>query len=84
MLRIMDFKIKQSYTIWLEFSDGISGDICVKDLVGKGVFKCWENYETFKKAKKDPITGTLMWKDKNSTIIDLDPYKLHDDIKTSN
>lgn len=78
MLKIDAFDVRQDYKIWILFSDGTEGEVCLKDMVGKGVFKYWEDYENFKRVSTDPITGTLSW---NGDIpIDLDPYQLKQDL----
>jgi hypothetical protein len=38
------------YRLYLEFSDGSSGEVDLSDLAGKGVFKAWNDYSFFQKV----------------------------------
>jgi hypothetical protein len=39
-----------NYRLYLEFSDGVKGEVDLSDLAGKGVFKVWNDYSFFQKA----------------------------------
>lgn len=38
------------YRLYLEFSDGVTGQVDLSDLAGKGVFEAWNDYSFFKKV----------------------------------
>ena len=38
------------YRLWVKYSDGVEGIADLSDLVGKGVFALWNDYEEFKKV----------------------------------
>jgi len=76
-LKVTQCRAKDNYVLWVKFSDGISGEVNLSDLVGKGVFDLWKSADEFKKVKIDPVSGTVCWSDS----IDLDPYVLHEDIR---
>ena len=60
-LKICDCKVLKDYKLQITFADGLKGVVTVKYLVGKGVFKLWEDYEQFKKVEIDPISKTVSW-----------------------
>ena len=39
-----------AYRIWLRYADGVSGQIDLSHLAGKGVFKVWDEPGYFEKA----------------------------------
>jgi hypothetical protein len=40
-----------NHRIYLEFSDGVKGQIDLSDLAGKGVFQAWNDYDFFKRVR---------------------------------
>lgn len=40
-----------NYRIYLEFSDGVKGQVDLSRLAGKGVFEAWTNYDFFKRVR---------------------------------
>ena len=70
--KIIRCDVLDNYRLSLVFEDGLVGVVDLSYLVGKGVFKIWDNYEEFKQVNIDPITKTICWKDQ----IDLDPINL--------
>ena len=75
--KITKCKVLKNYNLEITFADGLSGIIDLSHLVGRGVFKIWNNYDEFKKVKIDPITKTVCWNDK----IDLDSFKIRKEIQ---
>ena len=65
----------EDYKLDITFADGVSGVVDVSDLVGKGVFALWKNYEEFKQVQIGS-TGELIWSDQ----IDLCPEAIYLDI----
>jgi hypothetical protein len=70
--KIIKCKPLADYQIEVVFADGLKGTVDLKHLVGKGVFKIWNNYKEFQKAKVNPITKTIEWPGE----IDLDSFKI--------
>jgi hypothetical protein len=69
---IVEVKPLESYHLWVRFSDGVEGVLDLSDLVGKGVFALWNDYEAFKRVHIGP-SGELMWDDQ----VDLCPDALY-------
>ena len=61
------------YKIQLAFEDGINGEIDLSYLKGKGIFKAWDNYSTFKKVYIDEETKSIAW----SREIEIDSNNLY-------
>jgi len=74
--KIVSCKAKPDYILWVQFDDGIEGEIDLSDLVGLGVFKAWESKEFFETVKIDPESETVCWGEE----IDLDPYVIKQEI----
>ncbi|MGO9156644.1 DUF2442 domain-containing protein [Mycobacterium sp.] len=56
----------------MQFEDGTHGAVDLSHLVGKGVFRKWEDYQTFCQVRIGP-TGELAWGDE----LDLCPDALY-------
>lgn len=54
--------------IWLRFSDGVSGEIDLSPLVGKGVFQAWRNPDFFRSVRL--ADGAATWGDDLSLCSD--------------
>ena len=50
MVRPIRVETRPGYRIWLEYSDGVSGDIDLSYLVGRGIFKVWNELGYFEKV----------------------------------
>ena len=46
--KLVEVKACEGYRIWVRFDDGVSGEVDLSHLVGKGVFKAWDDPEFFK------------------------------------
>lgn len=77
--RIIECRPMPNYILWIKFSDGVNGEVDLSDLVGKGVFKLWNNREEFDKVVIDSEAGTVCW----AQTIDLDPCRLREDVLKS-
>jgi len=75
MKQIVKVKVLEDYRLDLKFADGAAGIADVSDLVGKGVFSLWEDYDEFRKVQIGSI-GELAWGDQ----IDLCPDALYIEI----
>ena len=67
---------RPGYRIWIRFADGAAGEVDLSDLVGKGVFRTWEDPAAFAKVSIDPESGTVAW----PGGIDLAPDALYRDV----
>jgi len=74
--KIIKCEPHENYRLWIQFDDGIEGEVDLKSLVGKGVFSAWNSIEFFNSVHVDKRTDTVAWGDD----IDLDPYVLRNSI----
>ncbi len=58
---IKEFKAMPKYKLWLQFDDGINGEVDLSSKIGKGVFKFWEDFNNFSKAKLSQDGRSLHW-----------------------
>jgi len=72
MRKITKVKVLQSYKLELTFDDGVCGTVDLSDLVGKGVFSLWRDYEAFAQVRMGS-SGELAWGDQ----VDLCPDALY-------
>lgn len=77
MNRIVKATAKDNYQLWVKFDDGCEGIVNLGELVGKGVFKIWEDEAVFKQVQIDPVSKTVSWMNGK---IDLDPDVLYSDV----
>ncbi|MEI7481025.1 MAG: DUF2442 domain-containing protein [Elusimicrobiota bacterium] len=77
MHKIAEVKPLEAYKVRIRFSDGVSGDVDLSDMAGKGVFLAWSDLEFFNKVYIDPQTHTLCW----PGGIDVAPEVLYENIK---
>ncbi len=77
LTRITETTAKENYQLWIKFDNGYEGVVYLREYVGKGVFKAWENEEVLKQVEIDPIAKTVFWLNGE---IDLDPDVLYEDI----
>lgn len=75
-LKIIECKPLDGYRLWLLFDDGVSGEVNLKNLVGKGVFSSWESLDFFNSVRIDKKSDTVAWGDD----LDLDPYVLYNQV----
>ncbi len=47
MLKISSAKALPGYKIWIQYSDGVGGEVDLSHLVGKGVFSAWKDANVF-------------------------------------
>lgn len=74
--KIVACKPKPHYHVWIQFDDGLEGEVDLSYLVGQGVFKAWKSVDFFNQVRVDSKTDTLTW----GEDIDLDPYVLREKI----
>jgi hypothetical protein len=64
---------KDNYKIYLEYDDGVSGEVDLSHLAGKGVFQYWNDYNNFKKVYINTESHAIAW----SEEIDICPDNLY-------
>ena len=75
MIRPVKVEPRPKYRIWVEFSDGVAGEVDLSDLAGRGVFAAWNEQGVFEKVHIDS-TGAVAW----SEDVDLCPDALYMEI----
>lgn len=75
MFKPVKLKALPDYKIWVKYSDGVEGEVDFSSLVGKGVFKLWNDYSAFQKVYIGSH-GEIAWSDK----IDLCPDAIYMEI----
>ena len=75
MIRPVKVEPRPKYRIWVEFSDGVAGEIDLSDSAGRGVFAAWNEPGFFEKVHVDSY-GAVAW----SEDIDLCPDALYMEI----
>lgn len=75
MLKVVQIKALPDYQLWLKFSDGVEGKVDLSHLVGKGVFKVWNDVQAFQAVHIGPY-GEVSW----SHDIELCPDALYMDV----
>ena len=73
IVRPTDVEPRDSYRIWLHYSDGVSGEIDLSHLVGQGVFEAWNDRAFFETVYINPVGGVITWNED----IDLCPDALY-------
>ena len=72
MPRITEVSPLEDYRLHVKYSDGAEGTVDLSDLVGKGVFALWNDYEAFLGVTIGS-SGELVWGDE----VDLCPDSLY-------
>ena len=60
MVRPIRVETRPGYRIWLEYSDGVSGEMDLLDMACKGVFKAWNEPGYFDRVHIAP-SGAIAW-----------------------
>jgi len=72
MKKAIEVRPLSGYRIWLKYADGVSGEVDLSHLAGRGVFKVWADQKVFEGVHVDP-SGAIAW----SEDIDLCPDALY-------
>ena len=72
MPKPVEVKPLKNFRLWLRYDDGLSGEVDLSDLAGRGVFKAWERPGFFQKVHLGP-QKEISWNDE----IDLCPDSLY-------
>ena len=62
MLRLIEVQPLPGYRLHLRYADGVAGNVDVSPLVGKGVFRLWNDPEAFQRVSIGS-GGELCWSD---------------------
>ena len=60
MIRPIEVNPRPNYRLHLRYSNGAEGEVDVSHLVGRGVFKAWEDESFFLNARLTPY-GAVAW-----------------------
>ena len=60
MNRVTDVIALSDYRLWLRFGDQTEGEVDLSDLVGKGVFRAWDEPGNFESVRVGP-GGSVAW-----------------------
>ena len=67
----------EPYVLWVEYSDGTSGEVNLSHLAGHGVFTYWNQKENFNKVHIGEESGALEWNEE----IDICPDSIFLELK---
>jgi len=59
--RITDARYRSGHRIWVSFSDGIQGEVDLRDELSGPVFEPLLNLDVFRAFRLDPELHTLVW-----------------------
>ena len=62
MIRPTTVEPRDGYRIWIRYSDGVAGEVDLSALVGKGVFRAWEDPRFFANVHV-ARHGSIAWSD---------------------
>ncbi len=51
-----------NYRLWIEYVDGVAGEVNLEYLAGRGVFTLWNDYAAFERVYIDD-SGAIAWTD---------------------
>ena len=59
--KLVEVKAGEGYRVWLRYDNGVSGELDLSYLAGKGVFKAWDNIQFFKGVYLLPYGEGIAW-----------------------
>ena len=62
MIQPIRVEPRPGYRVWIEFADGVAGEVDLSDLAGRGVFQAWNTPGYFKKVYITPHRA-IAWDD---------------------
>ena len=77
--RLTDAKHISGYVLHLKFSDGLEGDIDLREEIHGPIFEPLRDVETFKRFRLDPELRTLVW----PNGADFSPEFLHEKVRVA-
>jgi Protein of unknown function (DUF2442) len=75
MLTPIEVKALPNYRLWLRYADGVTGEVDLSHLAGKGVFAHWNVPGEFERVHVGPL-GSISW----TEDIDICPDALYMEI----
>ena len=60
MKKITAVEPRDGYRIWVQFDDGVDGELDLQHLAGSGVFKAWVDMTVFRQVRVGEF-GELCW-----------------------
>lgn len=60
MFKPIKVKALQKYRLWIEYTDGVKGEVDLSHLAGKGVFSLWNDYTAFENVYIGE-SGEIAW-----------------------
>jgi hypothetical protein len=72
MKKAIEVRPLSGFRIWLRYDDGVTGEVDLSHLAGRGVFKVWADRKVFEAVRVDE-SGAVVW----SPDIDLCPDALY-------
>jgi len=61
MIKIIDAEYLRDYVLWLKFSDGVVGEVDLKDELHGEIFEALKDKEYFRKFILNPDWLTISW-----------------------
>lgn len=77
--RLIDARQAHGFVLWLKFSDGVEGEIDLRDELDGPIFEPLKNAAVFKQFRIDPDPHTLVW----PNGADFSPEFLHDNVQVT-
>ncbi len=68
---------RDGLSIWLEFNDGVSGELDMSHLKGKGVFKAWDDREFFERVHVNDYNVVSWGFTTNGLELDFSPETMY-------
>ena len=59
--KLVEVKASEGYRVWLLYDNGVSGELDLSYLAGKGVFKAWDDTQFFKGVYLLPYGEGIAW-----------------------
>ena len=77
--RLVEARHIQGFVLWLKFSDGVEGDIDLRDELDGPIFEPLRNADIFTQFRIDPDLHTLVW----PNGADFSPEFLHNTVRVT-
>ena len=77
--RLIEARQVHGFVLWLKFSDGVEGELDLRDELDGPIFEPLKNADVFKQFRIDPDLHTLVW----PNGADFSPEFLHDNVRVT-
>ena len=77
MINVVEARYVLDYVIWLRFSDGLAGEVDLRDELDGPVFETLRQVEVFRSVRLHPELHTIVW----PNGADLAPEFLHERLR---